>query len=152
MTLEEKKYNRRPIKSVSFADLKEIGIDVYVTEFEKTKPDGSIATAVKVVRVTKTTQEGKVIDVNKDFMENLLYTLGIDTYDPSLRWWVSPKKHHRTLSHGPSIVYDYRYQGYERIDEVWKKSGRASEEAIMYDSKMSDMDDVIYKMKRGGDE
>ena len=70
---------KRPVKSVSFADLELIGIQVYVTEHDKIKPDGKVDVAVKVVKVTKTIN-GKEYEVDRDFMRDTLWHLGIDTY------------------------------------------------------------------------
>jgi hypothetical protein len=140
---------KRPIQSVSFHDLASMGITVYTQEFEKEKPDGRVATAVKVVKVTKE-ENNTEVEVSKDYIQQLLYILGIETYDQSLRWWVSPKRKHRCLS-TQSPVYDYRYQGYERTDKQWLISGRASQDAIMYSSRMSDMSSVTNQLENGGD-
>jgi len=140
--IDDTKKNRRPIQYVSFYDLENLGFDVYVQEFNKQKPDGSQDTAVKVVKVTK---EGG--EFSKQDMKDFLYILGIDTYDST--FWVTPKKKHRALS-SEQPVYHYRYMGYERKDEQWLKSGRASQEAIMYASNMPDMSEQAHKMRHGG--
>lgn len=141
---------KRPIESVSFHDLESLGLTVYVQEFEKEKPDGASAIAVKVIKVTKDV-EGVKKEITKEGMQHLLYTLGIETYDPSLRWWVCPKKKHRCLS-TKEPVYHYRYQGYSRLDDDYLKSGRASREAIEYGSCMADMTDHLDQLRKGGDD
>ena len=140
---------KRPIQSVSFHDLKALGITVYVQEFEKEKPDGRIATAVKVVKVVKDVN-GEQVEVSKDYIQQLLYVLGIETYDQSLRWWVSPKRKHRCLSTKEPVV-DFRYQGYCRLDETFLTSGRAPREAIEYKSVMKDMSQHLNEMRNGGE-
>lgn len=141
---------KRPIESVSFADLETIGIKVYVTEHDKVKPGGKVDKAVKVVKVTKSF-EGKDYEVDRDFMRDTLWHLGIDTYDPTIRYWVTKKTKHRTLFGGNEPVYTWRFQGYERCDEEYLRSGRASEEAITFSSNMEDMGDVVHQMKNGGE-
>ena len=142
-------FNKRPVTFVSFQDLKSLGYNVYVTEHEKEKPSGELTTAVKVVKVEH--DNGKDVSVvPKSYMMELLYILGIDTRDPNLHVWVTPKKIHRCLGQ-KEPAYDYRYSGYERLDKEYLLSGRASEEAIMYGSGMDDMHQIAYEMKHGGE-
>lgn len=140
---------KRPVKSVSFADLETIGIQVYVTEHDKVKPNGKIDTAVKVVKVTKKVND-KDYEVDRDFMRDTLWHLGIDTYDPKIRYWVCKRTKHRTVFGGNEPVYTWRFQGYERTDGKWLTSGRASEEAIMFTSNFEDIQEVTERMKNGG--
>lgn len=139
---------RRPTQSVSFHDLASMGITVYVQEFNKEKPDGRTATAVKVIKVTKE-ENNKEVEVSKDYIQQLLYILGIETSDPNLRWWVSPKRKHRCLTSNQP-VFTWRYMGYERTDKDYLLSGRASQEAIMYSSNMTDMDSFSNELENGG--
>ncbi len=141
--------NKRPVAFVSFEDLRHIGFHVFVKEFDKEKPGGQVVTAVKVVKVEREAADGTRSQLPRHAMMELLYSLGIDTRDPSLHVWVTPKKRHRCL-HKKDPVYDYRYSGYERVDDIYLRSGRASKEAIMYDSNFSDIDDETYKMENGG--
>jgi len=141
---------KRPVKSVSFADLEIIGIKVLVTEYEKVKPGGKVDTAVKVVKVTKTI-DGKDYEVDRDFMRDTLWHLGIDTYDPKIRYWVTKKTKHRTIFGDNTPVYTWRFQGYERCDDEYFRSGRASEEAIMFSSNFEDMGEIAHQMKNGGE-
>lgn len=132
---------RRPTVSVSFHDLAQIGITVDVQEFPKTKPDGQVTTAVKVLRVTK---DGK--NFPKSYMMEMLRVLGVDI---SEKIWVRPKTKHRALT-SQTPVYDYRYEGYERTDKEHLSSGRASMEAQMFASNMKDMSEVAENLKQGG--
>ena len=52
-----------------------------------------------------------------------------------------------------AIQYGYVFVGQERTDDVWLKSGYASEAVmeVMTESNMSDMDVQIEKLKNGGD-
>lgn len=135
---------RRPIKTVSFTDLQDLGFEILVTEFMKKMPSGEEKPSVKVVSVTK---GGK--DFPREYMQKFLWIMGVDT--ENCKWWVVPKKdHRRVLSNTPT--HNYRYMGYERLDRDWIESGRASEEAIMLSSRMKDMTEVTGRMKRGGDD
>lgn len=142
-------HQKRPIKTVSFADLRDIGITIFTQEFTKEFPDGTAKPSVKVVRAVKTNKNGEEVDFSREHMQEILYVLGIDTY--ACKWWVVPKKgHRRILDNLP--VNDYRYMGYERLDRDWLMSGHASEDAIMRSSRMKDMDATTRKMKQGGDD
>lgn len=132
---------RRPTVSVSLFDLSQIGIHVEIQEFPKTKPNGEVATACKVIRVTK---DGK--NFPKSYMMELLKVLGVDV---SERVWIRPKTRHRALT-SQEPVYDYRYEGYERTDKEHLSSGRASMEAQMFASNMKDMSEVAENLKQGG--
>jgi len=141
--IDDTKKNRRPTAYISFEDLEALGFEIFVQEFTKEKPDGSHQTAVKVVRVLK---RGVVFPKND--MKELLYIMGIDTHNSN--FWVTPKKKHRALSKSEP-VYNYRYMGYERTDKEYIKSGRASHEAIMFSSSMSDMQEHAEKLQSGGE-
>lgn len=134
---------KRPIRTVSFADLEHLGFTILVQEFTKELDNGHEKPAVKVVRADK-----NGIPCSRQDMQELLYSFGIDT--KGCKWWVVPKTTHRCM-HTKEPVYNYRYMGYERLDPVWVRSGLASEEAIMRSSRMGDMVETTNKMKRGGD-
>jgi len=142
--IDDTKKNRRPVQTISFHDLESVGFEIFVQEFTKEKPDGSLQTAVKVVKVLK-----GGVDFDKEDMKELLYIMGIDTHGSN--FWVTPKKKHRALSQS-TPVYNYRYMGYERVDKEYIKSGRASHEAIMYASSMRDMQEHAEKLQNGGDD
>lgn len=133
----------RPVQYISFHDLKDIGIEVIVKEFDKELDNGQTKTAVKVVEVLR---NGKPFP--RHYMMEFLWILGIDTRNQ--KFWVRPKQPHRALT-TKDRVYDYRYMGYERLDKEWIRSGRASEEAIALSSRMSDMGDHLNQMKNGGE-
>lgn len=137
---------RRPTQYVSFHDLKSLGFEIIVKEFDKEKPNGSIATAVKIISVKK---DGVRFD--KEDMKELLNALGIDTQSNGAKFWVTPKKLHKCLTEGKKPVYDYRYMGYERTDKTWVNSGRASIEAVMYSSNMKDMNEQFNTLSKGGE-
>src|SRR5690554_8125317 len=91
-----------PCAHVSFRDLKAIGIDIQTEVFEKVKPNGQMAKAVKVVKVTK-----QGANFPKSHMMELLWVLGIDTTE---KVWVEAPRLHRCLSQKEPVV-DFRYGG-----------------------------------------
>ena len=143
---DTKPRQRKPTKYVSFTDLEKLGFQIYVQEFDKVKENGEVHTAVKIVKVLK---DGAVF--GKADMQELLHVLGINTLDEGAKYWCCPKRRHRCLSE-KEPVYHYRLMGYERLDDTYLRSGRASLEAVMWNSGMSDMQEVTDRMKTGGDE
>lgn len=141
------KTDKHPKQFVSFHDLRELGFDIFVKCFEKNLAGGRKRESVKVLKVTKKNSSGEEKTIDLKSIKKLLWVLGIDTTD---KFWVEPKKYHRTLKDGKKVV-DYRYCGYERIDRPWLLSGMASEEAIALTSSMEDMNEVLDQMKNGGD-
>lgn len=138
---------KNPKQFVSFYDLRELGFDIFVKSFEKNLSGGRKRESIKVLKVTKKDSSGGEKNIELETIKKLLWVLGIDT---NKRFWVEPKKYHRTLKDGKKVV-DYRYCGYERLDCPWLLSGRASEEAIALTSSMEDMVEVLDQMKNGGD-
>lgn len=134
---------RRPTVAVSFSDLEALGFKLYVEEYIKTKPDGSEATACKIVKVTKGDKE-----FPRHMMMEFLRVFGINTEE---RVWVTPRRKHRCLSQ-KTPVYNWRYQGFERDDDTWLRSGRASMDIIMWSSNMKDMQEQADKLSNGGDD
>ena len=132
---------RFPCAHVSFRDLKSIGIDIQTEVFDKKKPDGTIASAVKVVKATK-----QGLNFPKSHMMELLWVLGIDTTE---KIWVEPPKLHRCLSQKDPVV-DFRYGGKERTDRQYLSSGRASMTAQIWASSMGGMEDELERMRNGG--
>jgi len=130
-----------PCAHVSFRDLKAIGIDIQTETFEKTKPDGTTALAVKIVKVTK---QGSSFP--KSHMLELLWIMGIDSTE---KIWVEAPKLHRCLSQ-KEPVSDFRYGGKERTDRDFLSSGRASMVAHVWASKMGGIEDELEKLRNGG--
>lgn len=144
------KKEKRPVLSISFSDLRRLGFEVEVEEFEKKIPakddEGNSTTINKQsVKVNKVTRYGKLIP--KHDMIEFLWLLGIDTKEQ--RFWVRPKQTHRPLLR-KNPVEDYRYMGYERIDTEWIQSGRASDDVMAFSSNMEDMAEELRKLRCGG--
>lgn len=142
---DTKPRQRRPVNHISFVDLRALGFEILVQEFEKEKPNGTVDTAVKIVRVLK---DGKVFE--KQDMKEFLHPLGLDTRGENGKYWVRPKERHRCLTQ-KEPVFDYRIQAYERLDKEYIRSGRASMDAILFSSNMSDMSEIGDRMAKGGD-
>lgn len=134
---------RMPCCHVSFTDLRAIGFELFVQEFDKEKPNGEIHRAVKVLKVLK---NNKVFP--RDHMMELLRVMGIDVEHTV---WVEPKRTHRCLSQ-KDPTFDYRYGGRERTDKEYLQSGRASMSAIMFASNMKDMQEQAEKLSNGGED
>jgi len=138
---DTKPKQRKPVKFVSFHDLRQLGFEIFVRTYEKEKPSGGTQTAVRVLKVLK---DGK--EFPRAHTMELLRVLGLDIEGTV---WVTDKKTHRCLSQ-KEPVYDYRYCAYERQDSEYLSSGRASMEAIMWSSNMEDFSEEAERLK-GGD-
>ena len=117
---------------ISYVDLSNIGWFVHFDREDK----------YKVTCASLNGVEMKVSDLY-DTLENLGLKMG--TIDIALT-------EHRPLT-SKAIQYGYVFVGQERTDDVWLKSGYASEAVmeVMTESNMSDMDVQIEKLKNGGD-
>ena len=135
----------KPVAWVSVVDMEALGFQFIFEEMPKTKKDGEIVTAVKILSVTK---ENKPFP--KSYMAEFLYVLGLDTLGEGKRWWVCPKKRHRCLSQREP-VYSYRIMSYERSDAGYLQSGRASLDIQLWTSNMKDFDKVSEDLRNGGD-
>lgn len=136
---------QRPVVSVSFADLRQLGFEIEVSEHTKNLASGKESISVKIESIKKS---GSVIP--RAEMTELLFYLGLNTRKGG-RWWVDYKKLHRPILSNRKVI-DYRFVGEERLDKDWLASGRASTEAHVFSSRMSDMGRTLSKMERGGDE
>lgn len=121
-------------RSLSFYDLERAGFKISVT---KSTDDSEI------YQIRSVSKGGTNINL-RDFYK-ALYTLGIKN---NHHLHVEPETEHVTLE--GKRYSGHRVSGEERSDGEWIKSGFASEEAYLSNSKYSDMVQHGMRMQRGG--
>lgn len=127
----------KPVAWVSIVDMEALGFSFEFSEMPKTKQNGEVVTAVRIVSVTK---DGEKFP--KSYMAEYLHVLGLDTIGEGKHWWICPKKYHRCLSKQHPVLA-YRLMSYERSDKVFLESGRASLEIQLWASNMSDLHEEL---------
>lgn len=146
-----KPHKSRPVLAISFYDLRRVGFEIDVQEFDKKikvkGEDGLLKEINKPsVKINSVKRYGEPFP--KAEMIEFLWILGIDTKEQ--RFWVVPKKQHRPhLTKIPQ--FDYRYMGYERIDREWLEGSRASDDVRAFTSRMKDMAEQLRVMRNGGE-
>lgn len=118
-------------KSISFADLKAVGLELEVSEGEH-------------ISLTGAKYKGRRIDIKQIYKG--LFSLGIKNNQ-----YVEVLQHCLHATADGTRVEDYRIAGQERNDKSWLNSGYASSEAQMSSSRMKDMVGYASRLSGGGD-
>lgn len=124
-------------KSISFYDLKYGGCHITVKSTHNSDP-----TKPPRNEIEKFTYRGLPLD--KEQIEKALWELGINTRRP---YTIEDPVAHRTNQHG--VRTDFRFLGFERNDQEWIASGKASEEVKLSVSKFKDMAEAMNELARG---
>lgn len=116
-------------RSISFTDLQNAGYHIQLNE----------AGTGEDYRV-------KMAESQPPEIFKALKTLGLDVNEMIT---IQPECDHRTM--GGKMTHNYRVTGRERVDKAWLRSGYASEEAQMADSRMGGMAAQCNRLSNGGD-